>query len=168
MNAPHLSALPLAAALLGLAPLATEAGVLISGTVLPLGGSYRYEFSVENTDPADYLVVSFTDAPLADALIGPSLAAPAGFLTSYDSGLGFLDLLGDLELFAAGTTQGTFAFESLAPPNQAFTTVTALDDTLTEVTGEARWQVIPEPAAVGTVLGLGLLAVGFLRHRKPD
>lgn len=168
MSAPRLSALPVAAALLGLAPIATEAGVLISGTVLPLGGSYRYEFSVENTDPADYLVVSFTDAPLADPLIGLSLAAPAGFLTSYDSGLGFLDLVGDLELFAAGATRGIFAFESLAPPHQAFMAVVSLDDTLTEVSGEARWQVIPEPAAVGTVLGLGLLVVGFLRHRKPE
>lgn len=135
--------LPSRGAMLGLALLAstsgTQAALLISGTVLPLGGSYRYEASVINTDLQDYLFVSLLDAPLGDLLIGPNPTSPPGFQASYDSGLGIVDFVADLDTFGAGATKGTFVFESLSPPGPGiFATVAALDDTLTSVPGSVH------------------------------
>jgi len=158
--------------MLGVALLAstcgTQAAVLISGTVVPLGGSYRYEASVINTDLRDYLLVSLLDAPLGDPAIAPSLTSPPGFQASYDSGLEIVDFLADLETFGAGTTRGTFVFESLSPPGPGvFETMEAMDDTGTWFAGSVQWTMIPEPESATLALALVLPAIGWIRSRRP-
>ena len=165
---------PMAAALLVLLPApAVHGGVLVTGTVTPLGGSYRYEASVHNPDLEDYFLVSFTDAPLADPLIDASLTTPAGFVGNYDEGLGVVDLLSDVESFAPGTTSGPFSFESLGDPTQAFASVESYflnpaTQTIDTVPGTVRWTVVPEPAATGVAMAVGLLGgLTVLRTRSP-
>jgi hypothetical protein len=165
MNRPQTCVLAFAALVAVLPTSILHGAVVVVGTVTPLGGSYRYEASVENTDAVNYLFVSLMDAPPGDPLINPSLTAPAGFLASYDSGWGIVDLLADADEFAAGTTVGMFSFESLTPPSQGFAVVQTLDTNLQPGSGTARWTVIPEPATVGTAVALGLLA-GVLTLRR--
>lgn len=164
---------PTAATLLALLPAAAvHGGVLLTGTVTPLGGSYRYEASVHNPDLEDYFLVSLTDAPVGDPLIDASLTTPPGFVGSYDTGLGIVDLLSDFESFAPGTTSGPFSFESLSDPGQAFASVqSAFFNPATQdietVNGTVRWTVVPEPAATGTAVAVALLAAGSILRRKP-
>src|SRR6185503_20563400 len=89
------------------------AQVNVDAIVTPLIGSFRYDISVSNNAGEDLALVSIVDAPIGDPLIDPTLVTPAGFLGSYDGGLGFVDFLGDTDLFAAGSTVSGFSFESL-------------------------------------------------------
>src|SRR5262245_34357450 len=98
-----------------------EAQVSVDTRVTPRGGSFRYDISVSNNASEDLAVVSILDAPLNDPLIGGSLFTPAGFLGSYDSGLGFVDLLSDTDVFSVGRTVGGFSFQSQSAPNSFFT-----------------------------------------------
>lgn len=149
-------------------PSGAKAAVLISGTVRPLGGAYQYAISIENTGPEDLALVTLVDAPLADPLMGPSLTAPAGFMASYDGGLGVLDFLGAVTDFLAGTQTGPFRFESLAGPGSAFASFESLDVTGQPTRGPVSLTVIPEPAMVGTALAWGLLGGAlFWRRRCP-
>lgn len=142
--------------------------LLVSATVTPLGGSFRYEFSITNTmlnSPGeDVVIVSLTDAPPGDSLIEPSLATPPGFIGLYDSGLGIVDFVEDTTNFAAGTTMGGFFFESQSSPGpgvfSAFSALTVDGDT---ILGDVKIRVVPEPGswlAVGLMLGMLCL---FLR-----
>ena len=149
-----------------IAPEMSHAALFLNGTVTPLTGAYRYEVSVENTGPEDYVIVSIPDAPLADPRIDPSLAGPAGFLTNYDGGLGFVDFLEDTDIFAAGSVSGPFSFESLAGPGQAFSTFEALTTVGGSTTGPIRWVVVPEPAAATAVVALGLFSGALIWRRR--
>jgi hypothetical protein len=155
------------AALAGaLALLATPAqGLMISATVTSVGGVFHYEFVVDNDNPtiADLVLVTITDAPIGDALIGPSLSSPAGFVASYDNGLGLLDLLPDLGTldFPPGPT-GVFAFDSAFGPTSSFRSFEAFTLTsfpVPEVSGSVAIARAPEPGGLALLgLGLGLLA----------
>lgn len=147
-------------------PLASHAALFLNGTVTPLAGSFRYDLSVQNTGPEDYVLVSITDAPLADPLIDPSLSGPAGFLTAYDDGLGFVDFLEDTDLFAAGSVSGPFSFESLAGPGPAFSIFEAYTTGLDLTTGRIQWTVVPEPAAATAIVALGLLSGALIWRRR--
>jgi hypothetical protein len=129
-----------------------HAQLSVEAIVTPLNGSFQYDITVSNNGFEDVAIVSFTDAPLFDPLIGPSLIAPAGFLGSYDPGLGFVDLLADTGIFGMGTSVGGFSFQSLAPPGVNFTAFQALGVNGTSFSGST---VIPEThtslAAVGVV-----------------
>lgn len=146
---------------------AAEAAVVVSGTVRPVGGSYRYELTIGNSGPDDLALVSLTDAPLGDPLIGASVACPAGFTASYDSGLGFLDFTGLLGDFLAGTSIGVFAFESLAGPGSSFTVFEALDVNGVGERGIVSFTLVPEPGAAGTALALGLALSAYVRRSRP-
>jgi len=161
----HVSLVALAA--LAVPSAVTAAGLSLNGTVTPPRGSLLYQLSVFNSGAEDYILVSIVDAPVADPLIGPGLTTPAGFLGSYDSGLGIIDFLADLEIFAAGTEKGVFSFESLSTPGGFFTQVEAYTDQLGLVSGDISWTLIPgtsvpEPGGgLLSILALGLLRLGL-------
>ncbi len=144
----------------------------INALVTDNGSSFHYDVSVLNDDPIDdLLVVSLDDAPLSDPLIGSSLTAPAGFLASYDPGLGIVDLLSDTAGFVAGLTIGPFSFDSTAGPGQAFTRYTALNlngdvfvgNVVSRVVGAGE---VPVPATLALMLGgLGMLSYSHLKSR---
>jgi hypothetical protein len=138
------------------------AGLSLTGTVTPQIGSFLYELQIANAGPDDYALVSIVDAPPSDPLIGPSLTTPAGFLGSYDAGLGFVDFIEFTDFFAAGTSIGGFSFESLAGPIGAFSAFEALT-TLGEVaSGDITWDVQPGPSVPEPRGGLiPILALGF-------
>jgi hypothetical protein len=144
-----------------------RASVLVEATVTPLVGSFLYEISIENATVEDLAIVSISDAPIGDPLIGPSLVVPVGFLASYDGGLGFVDFVADTSDFFAGTTTSGFRFESLSGPGIYFSTFEALSvngnaySGLISVRGE-----VPEPASLMIWAGLSLVAVGCLRGRR--
>jgi len=122
-----------------------QAAIFVRATVTPLGGSFRYVFEVENTGPDDFVIVSIVDAPVADPLIDPTLTTPAGFLGSYDGGLGIVDFIEDADLFATGTTHGGFRFDSLAGPSGAFGSFEALTTSGALVSGSVQLTVVNPP-----------------------
>lgn len=140
-----------------LASSAVSAQTSVDILVTPLGGSFRYEVTIGNAGTDDLALVSLIDAPLGDPLIDPTLIAPAGFLASYDSGLGFVDFLEDSNSFAAGTSVGGFRFESLAGPTY-FTMFEALTILGTPEAGSTTITVIPEPSTL-ILAACGLLAL---------
>jgi hypothetical protein len=126
---------------------AVSAELEVEATVLPLPGRFHYEFSITNSSATDVILVSIVDAPLADPLIDSTLMGPAGFLTSYDANLGFVDFLEDVQLFASGTTTSGFSFESLAgPQSAALHSFEAFDANLELITGMVQTTVVPEPS----------------------
>lgn len=168
-SSPFAGALRLAAIVCLVAATARGA-VVVTGTATPLGGSFRYDLTVANSGPEDFVLVSLVDAPLADPLIGVTLTVPAGFLGSYDSGLGFVDFLEGADLFAAGTTVTGFGFESLAGPAGAFTAFEALGVNGENASGPVTIVTVPEPSdsPVAFALGLGLAAAAGRRNRPPS
>src|SRR4029434_4598588 len=121
------------------------------------------EFTIGNSGPADVPIVSITDAPVNDPLIGPSLEAPPGFLASYDPGIGlsfgFVDFLEDTELFAVGTTRTGFRFQSAASPPSYFTLFEALTINGRLLSGNIT---VPELGSPLLLAGLGLVALVFV------
>jgi hypothetical protein len=148
------------------------AGLSLTGTVTPQVGAFLYELEIANAGPDDYSVVSIVDAPAGDALIAPSLTTPAGFLGSYDGGLGIIDFIEFTDLFAAGTSIGGFSFQSLTGPVGAFSMFEAVSTLGDFASGDITWTVrpgpsVPEPVgglAVSLAVGIGLL--GAARRRR--
>lgn len=118
---------------------------IVDMTVTPLGGSFRYEISVNNTSAEDVILVTITDAPIGDALITATLTAPTGFLASYDSGLGFVDLIEFTALFAAGTTVSGFSFESLSSPASHFSAFQGFEADLDFFSGNINRTIVSSP-----------------------
>jgi hypothetical protein len=148
----------------------TASAVIVDMLVTPLGGSYRYEVSVNNDEVVDLAIVSIIDAPLGDPLIDPTLTTPAGFLGSYDDGLGFVDFLADTDGFLAGTTVGGFRFESLSAPGTFFTTFTALSVAGDEFTGPINVRTnaaVPDTGGTWSLAGLAFLALAFAYRHLP-
>jgi hypothetical protein len=148
-----------------------SAVLMVDATVSPLsGGVFHYEFSVINDSLPDLFLVSITDAPLGDPLIGASLVAPAGFLANYDPGLGFLDFIADTTpLFDIGTTSG-FAFDSAFSPTDAFSLFEGqtLSGFPVPITGLVNVTVVdggavPEPGIL-SLIAIGL--AGWLGGRR--
>jgi hypothetical protein len=147
------------------------ASLSLFGTVTSLGGSFFYELQIANAGPDDFAIVSIIDAPTADPLIAGSLTTPAGFLGSYDGGVGFIDFLEDTDLFAAGTTTSGFSFESLAGPVGAFAAFEGLTTQGGFTTGGITWATrsIPEPpeGLIPTlVIGFGFVAASRAMRRS--
>lgn len=150
-------------ALLG-AP-AVSAQLSVDAIVEPLGGSFRYDFTVTNPGPDDYLLVTINNAPTGDALILSTLTAPTGFLALYDGGLGLVDFLEDASFFAAGTSAGFFSFESLSGPDSFFDVFVSLNLNGDPFTGPVNITVVPEAGTVAAGAGLALLAAVAVRRR---
>lgn len=150
-----------------------SAAMIVEATVTPVAGFYHYDFLITNSGPDDVVLVSLTDAPLADPLIDPSLTVPPGFLGSYDPGLGFVDFLESADLFAAGTSKGPFTFDSLAGPAAGsfsrFEALTTNGDQLTGcviINGNCIGPApVPEPAG-WALLALGLGCISLARARR--
>jgi hypothetical protein len=143
------------------------ADLSLSGTVTPLGASFLYELEIANAGPDDYSIVSIIDAPLNEMLIGNTLTTPAGFIGSYDGGLGIIDFLEDTQFFAAGTVFDGFSFQSAVGPALAFATFSALTTQGATASGDVTWEVraVPEPSAGLTpVLALGLAFAAWSRR----
>lgn len=139
---------------------------IVDMTVTPLGGSFRYEISVNNTSAEDVILVTITDAPIGDALITATLTAPTGFLASYDSGLGFVDLIEFTALFAAGTTVSGFSFESLSSPASHFSAFEGFEADLDFFSGNINRTIVSSPPSPGQPNGVpdsgGTLAMASL------
>ena len=150
-------------ALMGvLSATAAHADITVSSTVTPLGGSFRYEFSITNSmlvsPDQDVVIVSITNAPLADPLIGPTLTAPADFVASYDPGLGIVDFLEATSNFGVGTTTGGFSFESQAAPGPGvFSSFEALTVNGSSTSGSVQ-QVVGQPTSTATPTPTSTLA----------
>lgn len=125
-------------------------------------GAFLYRVSLINNSPNELVVVSLLDGPTSDALITPSFTSPSGFLGSYDSGTGIVDLLEDSSSFTTGGTFGEFTFVSAALPNTAFTMFEATDSLGGTVSGTTN--LVPEPAYTG-LIALALLP-SILRRRR--
>jgi len=146
----------------------TARAITMNMTATDLGGSFRYDISINNNEVVDLAIVSIIDAPAGDPLIDPSLVAPAGFLASYDSGLGFVDFIEAAATFAAGSTVGGFSFESLAGPGAYFTTFEALSVLGESFRGSINVTMIsvPETGSTLVMAGLGFMALAFIRRRR--
>lgn len=145
-----------------LAPGAARADlVTVIPTVTPNGSLYHYDYAITNNAPEDLAIVSIPVLPGPDTI--QNLSTPAGFLGSFDSGLGFVDFLGDLDVFAQGTTLSGFMFDSpFAPGPSVFQ---ALSVSGTSFVGSTSAPV-PEPgsfALMGAAASTGLYALR--RHR---
>jgi hypothetical protein len=145
--------------------MAASAGAtpLLVATVTPAGPLFHYDYAI-TFNPADdeIALVTVTLVP-GDTLT--ALTAPAGFQTSFDAGLGLLDLLPALgNTFPLTGTLSGFAFNS--PRSVAPTSFTALTINFDSLNGATTGPVgpipVPEPVA-GVLLSLGLAVLG--RHR---
>lgn len=154
---------------------AAHALMIVDASVTPGAGFFHYEFSITNTGPEDVVLVTLLDAPLGDPLIGPSLTVPAGFLGSYDPGLGFVDFLENLDLFAAGTNSGPFIFDSLVGPGansfsrfEALTSVGRLLTGCIAINGRClEPEPVPEPATWALLaIGLGCMSLSLRRSGR--
>ena len=139
--------------LLMLSATAANAAITVNSTVTPLGGSFRYEFSITNSNVVspdeDVPIVSITDAPLADALISATLTAPAGFNALYDPGLGIVDFVEGTSNFGVGTTTPGFSFESLTAPGPGvFSSFQALTVAGALSSGNVQQMVVQSPSTV--------------------
>ncbi len=152
-----------------------HAQVSLEATVTSLGGSFRYDISVDNSTNEDLAIVSLVSAPLFDPLIDPSLVTPPGFRGSYDGGLGFVDFLADTDIFARGTTISGFRFESLEGPGTYFSHFDALGIQGTSFSGQVRIlraHGVPDAGSTWLMasLAFSLLALGhkgFFATEKP-
>lgn len=138
--------------------LAANAQVTVDALVTPLGGSTRYEITIGNNTLADLAIVSLTDAPPGDSLIGSTLVAPSGFLASYDGGLGIVDFLADTGSFSPGSSVAGFVFESHFGVDSFFSVFAAIDIFGVPYSGNVhitQGSPVPEPGM--TLAGLGVV-----------
>lgn len=154
---------------------AAHAVMIVEASVTPGAGFFHYEFTITNTGPEDVVLVTLIDAPLDDPLIDPSLTVPAGFLGSYDPGLGFVDFLENVDLFAAGTSSGPFIFDSLVDPDansfsrfEALTTLGGLLTGCIAINGRClEPEPVPEPQTWALLaLGLGCMSLSLGRSGR--
>ncbi len=163
MKSSHFFLLLPVALSLALTTAAHASNVIVNVNYLPSGtGTFIYSISVTNNLPDDLALVSLIDGPTFDSLIQPSLTSPAGFFASYDSNLGFVDLIEGSSAFTSGSTTGLFTFESMAAPGSAFTMFEAFDVNGGTVTGMTN--LVPEPASTGLVAFAALPLL--LRRRR--
>ena len=139
-----------------------HAGLIVESAVSG-GGPFHYEFSIENSGPEEFAILSL-NAPTFDPLIAASLVVPMGFLGSYDSGLGIVDFLEDTALFSVGPKLSGFGFDSAAGPVSSFFDVfTALDSNGNELTGQVAH--IPEPTTLALIV-LGGVVLTRVRGQR--
>lgn len=118
----------------------------------------HYTYAVTNTSPPNMLIVSIEIPP--DPLAIENLIAPAGFLASFDPGLGFLDLIADTQSFSSGLEVGGFAFDSPLVPGDAAYEALNLNGVLFSGTTTGP---IPEPT---TALLLWCALAGLARRPR--
>jgi hypothetical protein len=96
---------------LAVSPATTWGQLNISASVTPMGGGiFHYDYSVTNATALDMVILSI--AVPADPLAIDNLVAPAGFLASFDPGVGFLDFIENTQPFAPSVEVSGFTFDS--------------------------------------------------------
>jgi hypothetical protein len=158
---PWMAVTSLAAVLL--APASARA-VEVEATVSAVPGGYHYAIAIANDLGLDLVVVSLVDAPKNDATLETSLSAPKDRVSSYDAGLGIVDLAEAALPIAAGQTTTGFSFESAsAPAPGVFETFHAYTTNADLVVGSIK--VVPEPGFVRALL-VGLGYAGLLARSR--
>ncbi|GMU22354.1 MAG: hypothetical protein AMXMBFR13_24400 [Phycisphaerae bacterium] len=155
----------LLALLLGLGAAPALAQVDIAVEVTPAGeGLFHYAYSLTNLGSADVAIVSIAVPP--DPLAIDNLMAPAGFLASFDPGLGFLDFVEATQSFEPAVGVSGFSFDSPFGPGSAG--YTALDANGLMFSGNTTAPV-PEPtSALSLAACLTLLVYGRGRTRPRE
>jgi hypothetical protein len=146
--------------------MAASAGAapILAATVTPAGPLFHYDYAV-TFNPADGEIVLITVSLVpGDTLTG--LTAPAGYTTSFDTGLGLLDLFPNVgNTFPLTGTLSGFAFNS--PLAAAPTSFTAFNSDFDLFQGVSTGPLVPgaplpEPVA-GVLVTLGLAVLGRRR-----
>jgi hypothetical protein len=150
-----------------------SAQVMVTPTITFNGSSglYSYSYSVVNGSSNTLAIVSFGAMP--GPLTVQSPMAPFGFITTYDSGNGFISFLednnpGTPQTFAPGSTVRPFTFTSTFAPGT--TTFQALDIFGNSFTGVTQAPVlgpvaVPEAGTTFALLAFALLAIALIVHR---
>ncbi len=124
----------------------------ITVDVMPTGGGmFHYEYTATNTTAIDMVILSLL-IPAEPGAIS-NLSGPAGFATSFDPGLGYLDFIGDQNLFEPALPAGLFTFDSPYGPGPVG--YESLNVNGTFFSGSTTGPVIPEPGS-GLLLLAGL------------
>ena len=152
-------------ALAGLRPFSAQA-LTVDGTREPIAGGFHYEFTIDNTFGPEEVAIVTLNAPLADPLIGGSLATPAGFLGNYDGGLGAVDFIGDTSFFSVGLIIGGFSFDSTGSPPGFFSTFSALDVAGAPLTGTINFRGVPDAGSTLLLACLGFFTLAFTRQKN--
>ncbi len=129
-------------------------------------GIYTYSYSVTNGTVDTLAIVSFGAMPTGTLTV-QNLTAPMGFISTYDSGNGFISFLEDNnastpQTFEPGSTITPFTFTSTVAPGA--TTFEALDINGNSFTGITQ-APIPEPGILA-LCALAVPAAGFLLYRR--
>jgi hypothetical protein len=148
-----------------LAPFSVHA-LLVEGTQQAIPGGYHYEFTIDNTAGPEEIAIVSLNAPLADPLIDLSLATPAGFLGSYDGGLGLVDFIGDTAFFSVGSITSGFGFDSIGTPPDFFSVFSALDVAGGQLTGTISFQSVPDAGSTLLPTCLGLCALAITQQKR--
>lgn len=138
---------------------ATTARVEIFANDLGMG-LFQYNLTVFNTGMDDISIISISDAPMNESIIGSTLEGPAGFATSYDP-IGIIDLVEDTSTFTPGSEVSGFTFQSSSPPETTFQDLSGLTSEGESVTVTAT--VVPEPTGA-LLASVGILA--FITRRR--
>ena len=150
----------------GVSPASAQVLVTPTVTFNMATSVYTYSYAVTNNTANTLAIVSFGGMPAASFTV-QNLTAPMGFLSTYDSGNGFISFLEDsnpatLQTFAPGSTITPFTFTStFAPGASTFQALDIFGNTLTGMTQAP----VPEPGVVA-FLALAMPAVGFLLYRR--
>jgi hypothetical protein len=160
MNTRHRITMILAFAVLAFGQ--ARAQLTIGSTVTAQPGTFLYSYEISNQTSTDVAIVTLGGLfPALETV--QNLTAPAGLLAFFDSGLGLLSFVEGTDSFFAGTTSGTFTFQSMYGPGAGF--FEAIDVSGNILVGNATVpslppSAVPEPAttaALGALVLLGLV-----------
>jgi hypothetical protein len=149
-----------AVSMLGLTAVVLAAGaapaqaVTITAIATPLGGVFDYDYSITFDPLEDEIILIDVFGPVGDLTL-TNETAPAGFVTIYDPGTGFISFLPGIgsTFPLAGTLPG-FGFESaLGPAPTTFDALTIFvatlsGDTIAPLVPQQGSIPVPEPASV--------------------
>ncbi len=144
-------------------PGAARAQVTVSPTVTSSGGLFTYNYAVTNNTRLDLVLVTIPTISGPGSVL--NLTAPAGFLASFDPGLGLVDFIEDTQAFTAGRTFSGFRFDSpFGPVASQFTALNVQGG----ATRGPTLAPVPEPGtlALGLTLAPGLILVSLRRRKR--
>jgi hypothetical protein len=152
-----------------LAPVAVRADLVqVVPTVTQMGGLFHYDYAITNNASENLLDVTIPVLPGPNTIAGGLVNVPDGFVGSYDSGLGLVDFLANVDMsgnpvvFGMGQTISGFSFDSpLAPGPSTFQALTESGNTLFGSTAAPA----PEPGSFALLGAAATSGVFALRRR---